>query len=109
MANHITKVEREELVAGCRNSLENGSTEAEIIHNLIGTGYSRDRARSAVAKAQRLMRGEEVKQRQQVRLCVSLDDPDSLDHIAAIQAARPELRGASAVVREALRRMAAEL
>ena len=79
----------------------------EVVVVLRNEGISRDRARAAVAAAQRRMRGEAVRQRNWTRLGIGLDDA-SLEHIRLIEQAT-HIDGASAVIREALRRMAAEL
>ncbi len=108
MANTTTKAEREQLIARCRELLQRELLAVDIVQLLRNEGISTDRARSAVAKAQRLIRGEQVRQRNWTRIGIGLDDA-SLEHIAAIEAAYPMLRGASAVIREALRRWAEEL
>ena len=106
MANRITKAERERLIETCRDALENdGDLPETIVNSLTSRGISHDRARSAVAKAQRRMRGEEVERKAPtVRYGVNLDD-DSVGYIAKIMATTG-INGVSAVVREALRRMA---
>ena len=111
MANTTTKAERERIVNLADAMLPEVDTPQyrdDVVTALVRMeGIGRERARSYVAKAIRLRRGEQVRQREYIRRGVNLD-PDSLDHIAAIEAATG-INGASAVVREALRRMAESL
>lgn len=105
--NTTTKDEREQLIARCRELLQRELLAVDIVQLLRNEGISSDRARSAVATAQRRMRGEQVKQREYIRRGINLDDA-SMERIVAIEAATG-INGASAVVREALKRMAESL
>lgn len=113
MANTTTKAEREQILSMAAAMLPDHDPDSGELADLAtalvnGAGISRERARSYIATAIRRRRGEAVQQRREyIRRGVNLDDA-SLEHIAAIEAKTP-ISGASAVIREALRRMAEDL
>ena len=112
MANRITKAERGGLIEMATAMLPNHDPTPGEFTDLVKAlreqaGISHDRARNYVAKAIRLRRGEQVRRRNWTRLGIGLDD-DSLEHIRQIEQAT-RIEGASAVIREALRRWAADL
>lgn len=113
MANTTTKIERERITGLAAAMLPADEPDLETMRAIARRladeqQITYDRAIHAVANAVMRRRGVLKEPEPGARYGIRLDLA-SLQHITAIQSANPSLNGASAVVREALRRWATEL